>query len=135
MGSYDRLNYTAFGDVVNSALRLEQINKLYGTQLMVSENVYQRCYKQFYFRPVDAVNLKGQVKTTAIYELVAAKIGPKELLATPDQITLCELSFAAYQAAYQSGNRDKALKLFNEILETFPHDAVAKYHIERLENA
>ncbi len=131
MGSSDRLNYTAVGDVVNLALRLEDINKIYGTQIMVSEAVHHACHKEFLFRPVDVVKVKGKIKSTAIYELIAAKTGPEELIATPKQIELCELTFAAYEA-FQSGEREKAMQIFKMILEKFPDDYVALYHLKNI---
>jgi adenylate cyclase len=42
LGSSERMNYTVLGNVVNLAARLEGLNKQYGTQILVSESVYQR---------------------------------------------------------------------------------------------
>jgi adenylate cyclase len=68
------MNYTALGNVVNLAARLEGLNKQYGTQILVSEAVYLRVNHRFNLRFVDAVIAKGMAAETRIYELVAVDL-------------------------------------------------------------
>jgi adenylate cyclase len=70
VGSSERLNYTALGDNVNIAARLEGINKLYGTRILISENVKSQLPKSFIFYPVDIVAVKGREQGIKIYELI-----------------------------------------------------------------
>jgi adenylate cyclase len=70
LGSTERMNYTALGNTVNLAARLEGLNKQAGTAVLVSENVYLRVRDQFEFRALDAVVAKGMTKETRIFELV-----------------------------------------------------------------
>ena len=132
MGSFDRLNYTAIGDEVNLTARLEQANKVYGTQIIVSEAVYQACHENLLFRPIDIFVAKGRTHATAIYELVAMKTGREDLLATAGQLELCKLTIAAF-AAFQGGKMDIAFKLYKEILAKFPEDPVASYYLNRIQ--
>jgi adenylate cyclase len=72
LGSTERMNYTALGNTVNLAARLEGLNKQFGTAILVSEGVYLRVQHCFQFRPLEAVIAKGMTKGTRIFELVGA---------------------------------------------------------------
>lgn len=69
VGSTERMNYTALGNTVNLAARLEGLNKQVGTTILVSEDVYLRVCNQFRFNAFDAVVAKGMTKETRIFEL------------------------------------------------------------------
>jgi adenylate cyclase len=72
LGSTERMNYTALGNTVNLAARLEGLNKQFGTAILVSEGVYLRAQHCFQFRPLESVIAKGMTKGTRIFELVGA---------------------------------------------------------------
>ncbi|HUE38055.1 MAG TPA: adenylate/guanylate cyclase domain-containing protein, partial [Candidatus Binatia bacterium] len=69
-GSPDRMSYTAMGDGVNLASRLESLNKQYGTQILVSATVEREARDSFHFRRVDRVAVKGKSASIEIFELV-----------------------------------------------------------------
>src|SRR5450631_3008301 len=69
VGSTERMNYTALGNTVNLAARLEGLNKQTGTTILVSEDVHRRVEDLFKFRALDAVVAKGMTKETKIFEL------------------------------------------------------------------
>jgi adenylate cyclase len=72
VGSSERMNYTALGNTVNLAARLEGLNKQFGTAILVSEDVYSRVQHSFHFRPLESVLAKGMTKQTHVFELVGA---------------------------------------------------------------
>jgi adenylate cyclase len=72
VGSSERMNYTALGNTVNLAARLEGLNKQYGTTILVSEAVRKRVAHCFRFKAVASVIAKGMTTETRVYELVEA---------------------------------------------------------------
>ena len=70
VGTRDRLGYTVHGDDVNLAARLEQLNKNYGTSILVSESTRNLAGAgSFPFRKIDEVQVRGRHSTTTIYTL------------------------------------------------------------------
>jgi adenylate cyclase len=69
VGSTERMNYTALGNTVNLAARLEGLNKEFGTTILVSEEVYRRVGDLFKFKALDAIVAKGMTKETRVFEL------------------------------------------------------------------
>ena len=66
------MNYTAIGDAVNLASRLETLNKQYGTSIIASESIFERARQDFDFRLLDIVAVKGKSKAIKVYELLGA---------------------------------------------------------------
>lgn len=70
LGSRDRLAYTAFGDTVNVASRIEVANKAFGTRLLISETTHAELHGRLATRRVELVALKGRQAPLQVYELL-----------------------------------------------------------------
>lgn len=72
-GAPTRLSYTALGDGVNLAARLEPLCKQYGVIALASEAVVQEAEDEFVFRRIDRVAVKGKTQGIDVYELLGRK--------------------------------------------------------------
>jgi adenylate cyclase len=133
MGSSDRMNYTALGDTVNLAARLEGTNKIYHTHIIISEEVLQEVQDRCLVRPVDFVAVKGKTKAVKIYELVGIFQDDPALLPSEAQVNYCHLFTKAFQL-YTERRWDAAISLLEDIKEHYGEDFTTTMYLERCIN-
>ncbi|MGV3621177.1 MAG: CHASE2 domain-containing protein [Archangium sp.] len=73
IGSEQLLDFTAIGDEMNLAARLEGANKNYGTLIMMGEKTYDAVKEHVEARELDRIRVAGKNEAVTVYELLALR--------------------------------------------------------------
>lgn len=129
IGSSTRLSYTALGDGVNVAARLEGMNKLFGTTICISDSIYDQLRTEILTRPLKRVQVKGRKTEFMIYELLAFRSSddPELRMRGRDE----ELSAMTWHASqeFEAGDFSAAERAYRALLESFPDDSLARFMV------
>ncbi len=125
IGSKRRLSYTIVGDDINLASRLEGVNKVYGSTILVNEVTKEHCGQGIVFREVDIVRVKGRDTPVRIFEPLGLVDEVKDW-----QKRIAE-RFAEGLALFRSRQFAEATAIFDSLAE---QDPVSRSFAERTRN-
>jgi adenylate cyclase len=127
IGAIDHYEYRPVGDIVNTASRLEGLNKYLGTKILVSQETHEQI-DGILTRGLGKFLLSGKSKPLTVYELIC-----REEESSEEKNRLCQI-FAEALRAFWRQSWDAAIKMFHEAMEIDGEDGPSIFYLRLCEN-
>ncbi len=125
MGSHEKFDYTAMGDPVNLASRLEGANKQYHTRIMISDATFEKAREEIEARDLDLIRVKGKKEPRKVFEVLCKK---GELL---EEVSEGRKRYHQGLALYRQRSFAEAIEAFQTVFDYLPNDRVTRVYLER----
>ncbi|MEI9865403.1 MAG: adenylate/guanylate cyclase domain-containing protein [Limisphaerales bacterium] len=124
-GSTARVDYTALGENINLAARMEGLNKYLGTEVLITQDVFNGIQGRLDARFLGLFRLKGFERNVGVYELVGK----------PDKTESFRPLHEAFAAAlklFQEKKLADAETALQKVLEIKPNDGPSKFYLKHI---
>ena len=126
VGAINHYEYRPVGDIVNTASRIEKLNKYLDTRILVSEEVLQQI-EGFLTRKLGEFIFVGKSKPVTVYELISRTEESIE-----QQRNLCAV-FTEGLNAYYEQSWEEAIKAFYESAKIYQQDGPSTFYLHLCE--
>ncbi len=126
IGSRQRMSWTAIGDNVALGWDLHQLNRRYGTRIIITGEVHRQIAGRYWTRQLDVMPLTNAARTLELFELIDLR----ERTLTPDRMQAIERYEVGLEALLNS-DWEQAEAIFSQLAKQDPNDLAVALMLSR----